>query len=197
MLTEFILMSKKILLLLLGLNFAKAQSITADSITVKSQKKNEVSLDIFQLIEHKRFNFAYERFLKNNTSFSINAIVFENLGYNKSQSWVGDTETHSIQARYVFYVNPKKNHQGFSFSPLVRYIRSFKDYSTPISENLNKKISNIGFGNGVHWKYILKNKVGFQIGADMYAIFISKKFVSRNFNFDNDLILNCNLNYRF
>lgn len=185
-------MSKKILLLLLGLNFAKAQSITADSITVKSHRKNEVSFDIFQLIQNKRVKFSFERFLKNNTSISINTILFEN-----SDASYHIPHTHSVNIRYSFYVNPSKNHQGLSFSPFVKYTKSFKDYPTSISEYQNRKISSIGFGNGLHWKYIFKNKIGFQIGADVYANFIRRKVGPIELNFENDLNLNCNLNYRF
>jgi hypothetical protein len=96
---------------------------------VNSQKKNEVSLDILQLVWPKIINITYERFIHNNTSVSTNLIIFEGRGFDKSPKWFfSEIQTHSFLMRYNFYVNPNKKYQGFAFSPLVKYSTSFKDY---------------------------------------------------------------------
>jgi hypothetical protein len=189
-------MLKNLLLLLLSLNFAKAQTFFTDSTIVKS-KKNEVSLDILQLLWPKRINFTFERMLSKNTSISVNPIFFESWGYDNSRKWsLSNIETHSIQMRINFYTNPKKNHYGFAFFPSLKYSTSFEDYPI-ISGYRNNKISDLYIGNGIQWKYIFRDKLGFNLGADIHMAIYSKKYRNWNIMYGNHLNLNTNFNYRF
>ncbi|MCP9768313.1 hypothetical protein EGI22_10345 [Lacihabitans sp. LS3-19] len=174
-----------------------AQIPPFDSIKANPNKKNEININVYQVVFPRRISFSYERFLKKNTSVALEPILFEELGFDKSRHSYPNIESHSLKLKYIFYVNPNKNHYGFAFYPLLKYTTSFKNFPSILINEQNKKISNLSLGNGFYWKRIYKERIGFQLGADIYIVAFSRKFLYNDYKFNNTLNFSSNLNFRF
>jgi len=106
-------MKKILLLMMLFPSFVFAQ----DSLKLK---KNEITVNAFELVAGGVLPISYERFIDNGQSVSLKAYFFD-----KAYADFGNSNNNvvSLQAYYNIYFSEKKQNAGFYFSPFLKYTK--------------------------------------------------------------------------
>lgn len=143
-----------------------------DSLKTKA-KKNEITVNAFELVAGGVLPISYERFIDNGQSVSLKAYFFD-----KAYADFGNSNNNvvSLQVYYNLYFSEKKQNAGFHFSPFLKYTKGnyinsyyYYDYSTNVgytkSEKLNVNAAIAGFGIG--YKYLWRKKLSFGLNIDL------------------------------
>lgn len=159
---------KKIFLLFLAYHVGYtlvAQNIENDAPTIK---KNEISTNVFDLVIAGSLNVTYERFLKNNISWSGSATFFDTYGYYDA-SYLESTSGFSLRGAANFYISKRRKFEGLYFYPLIKFRsgRITSDYEVFVYDgqgnfvNTNSRsyyIDGFSAGVGLGNKWVIQNK---------------------------------------
>jgi hypothetical protein len=156
------------------LSFLLPSLIIAQVDSTKSKiKKNELTINTFELIIGGVLPISYERFIDDGQSVSLKAYFFD-----KAYADFGNSNNNvvSLQVYYNLYFSEKKQNAGFYFSPFLKYTKGnyvnsyyYYDYSNNMgytkSEKLNVNAAITGFGIG--YKYLWRKKLSFALNIDL------------------------------
>ena len=140
-------------------------SLTAQnsSETNSTQPKNELKLDVFQLIVLPGIEITYERLIDGYSSWGITGFV--NFDFDLSEAY--RYENFEISPFYRFYFNNKKsNNSGFFVQPFLSLIQG--EYGTFTNFNYNsttKERNYFGLAAGalIGRKWVNKKRYSFEI----------------------------------
>jgi hypothetical protein len=173
-------MKRKLLLFIfLSVHLLQAQE---QEQTVKNDnsilnKKNEVRLDIGQLIFHSRLQLAYERFLNKDFSTGISVIYF---GDNSGNTVFYDSDfdrkikiepfvrySISKSTDRFFYVESYFSLQNGNFSD----IRRFSDGEYAFYEKTKSEFTNVAAGVAIGYKFYVKKHfcMDFNFGVSSFV----------------------------
>lgn len=175
---------KKILLLMMlfpSLIFAQ------DALKSKA-KKNEITVNAFELVIGGVLPISYERFIDNSQSITVKTFLFDK-HYGDFNS--GSDNLISLQTQYNFYFSEKKENAGLFFSPFVKFTKgkySYISYEYYVDVNGNyisnniKKTSDVnaliaGFGLG--YKLLLKKKLSLSLCTDIGRVLNEKGYYAQ------------------
>ncbi|GLB50780.1 hypothetical protein Y10_31480 [Neptunitalea sp. Y10] len=143
--------------------------------------KNEVSVNLLDLVAAGTLDVGYERFLGGNQSLSLDVSFFDTFGYY-DVGYIDKSTGVSARLAYNLYFSKRKEYGGFYFYPMVKYrtgkVSTSEDYydvqyvgNDVISEqyDFKQKYSIEGFaaGFGVGNKWVLKDKFTLDITANL------------------------------
>ncbi len=178
---------KKALFLMLvfpSLLFAQVDSLKS------KVKKNEITINAFELIVVGVLPINYERFIYNNLSITIKTFFFDQqyLAYN-----TGDTNLISLQTQCNFYLSKKKQNAGFFLAPFLKFTGGrYLITAIPPITKLDVNVSSTGFELG--YKFLFKNKLSFSINTDIGRVLSRYAYNSGS---EIDTRLGANLGIRF
>lgn len=175
---------KKILLLMMlfpSLIFAQ------DALKSKA-KKNEITVNAFELVIGGVLPISYERFIDNSQSITVKTFLFDK-HYGDFNS--GSDNLISLQTQYNFYFSEKKENAGLFFSPFLKFTKgkySYTSYDYYIDNNGNyignttKKTTDVnaliaGFGLG--YKLLLKKKLSLSLCTDIGRVLNEKGYYAQ------------------
>lgn len=165
--------------------------------------KNEISVNLLDLVLAGTLGVNYERLFDNNQSLFIGANVFDTYGYYDA-GYIEDNSAFSLKAAFLIYFSKEKDHHGFFFYPQLK-LRTGEittdDYyyydiatETDVNEEFIYDIGGASAGFGIGHKWVFNNKITLMLNGD----------IARNLgNFDDDYLDNIevrfsvNFGYRF
>lgn len=165
--------------------------------------KNEISVNLLDLVLAGTLGVNYERLFDNNQSLFIGANVFDTYGYYDA-GYIEDNSAFSLEAAFLIYFSKEKDHHGFFFYPKLK-LRTGEittdDYyyydiatETDVNEEFIYDIGGASAGFGIGHKWVFNNKITLMLNGD----------IARNLgNFDDDYLDNIevrfsvNFGYRF
>ncbi len=146
-------------------------------------KKNEVRINIFDLVVAGSLGVGYERYFDNNQSISADLYFFDHFNYYDIGYDDYKSEAFSLKLAYNFYFSKKKIHKGFVFYPFMRFRTGniiFEDYyydgSGTYTEEIKHDVGSfvLGFGLGHKWRMAndrvtlgLKGELGRVLGGEI------------------------------
>ena len=136
-------------------------------------KKNEITVNAFELVIGGVLPISYERFIDNTQSVSFKTYLFD-----KAYADFGNSNNNvvSLQVYYNLYFSEKKQNTGFYFSPFLKftkgnYINSYYyyDYNTNMGYTKTEKlyVNAMIAGFGVGYKYLWRKKMTFGLNIDL------------------------------
>lgn len=165
--------------------------------------KNEISVNLLDLVLAGTLGVNYERLFDNNQSLFIGANVFDTYGYYDA-GYIEDNSAFSLEAAFLIYFSKEKDHHGFFFYPQLK-LRTGEittdDYyyydiatETDVNEEFIYDIGGASAGFGIGHKWVFNNKITLMLNGD----------IARNLgNLDDDYLDNIevrfsvNFGYRF
>lgn len=165
--------------------------------------KNEISVNLLDLVLAGTLGVNYERLFDNNQSLFIGVNVFDTYGYYDA-GYIEDNSAFSLEAAFLIYFSKEKDHHGFFFYPQLK-LRTGEittdDYyyydiatETDVNEEFIYDIGGASAGFGIGHKWVFNNKITLMLNGD----------IARNLgNFDDDYLDNIevrfsvNFGYRF
>ncbi|MCA0152178.1 hypothetical protein [Winogradskyella vincentii] len=165
--------------------------------------KNEISVNLLDLVVAGTLGVNYERLFDNNQSLLIGANFFDTYGYYDA-GYIEDNSAFSLEAAFLIYFSKEKDHHGFFFYPQLKFRTgeiTVDDYyyydiatETDVNEEYTYDIGGASAGFGIGHKWVFNNKITLMLNGD----------IARNLgNFDDDYLDNIevrfsvNFGYRF
>ncbi len=154
-------------------------------------KKNEITVNAFELIVGGILPISYERLIDNSQSFMIKTFFFDKK-YSDFNS--GDANLFSLQTQYNYYLSEKKKNTGFFLAAFLK-LAGGKYFSVgfPPTKKFGVKVSSAGFGVG--YKFLLKNKLSFSITTDVGRVL--SEYAHYTYNLSIDPRAGINMGLRF
>ncbi|MER0439245.1 hypothetical protein [Emticicia sp. W12TSBA100-4] len=154
-----------------------------DSLKTKI-KKNEISINTFELVIARIIPITYERFIDSNQSITVKTFLFDKryTEFNSNNIYI------SLQAQYNFYFSEKKKNAGFSFSPFFKFTKGKYHYgeSSGYYDNngiyqvrLKKAILDVNgaiLGLGLGYKLLWKEKISLNFTTDVGRVVHAKGY---------------------
>ncbi len=151
-------------------------------------KKNEIKMNVLDLVAAGSLGISYERFLKNNQSVSADVYLFDHFAYYDIASYDDyNSDAYSLKLAYNFYFSKNKEFKGFNFYPLMRFHSGkikFEDvYFDGTTEKYEQNTGSflMGFGLGYKWRMLndrftlgLNAELGRVLSGDIDTDFFSK-----------------------
>lgn len=148
-------------------------------------KKNEITINAFELVIGGVLPISYERFIDNSQSITVKTFFFDK-HYGDFNS--GSNNLISIQTQYNFYFSEKKENAGLFFSPFLKFTKgkhNYISYDYYIDNNGNyinsttQRVTDInaliaGFGLG--YKLLLKKKLSLSLSTDIGRVLNEKGY---------------------
>ncbi len=142
-----------------------------------SPKQNEISSNFLDLVVAGSLNVNYERLFENNQSLFAGVTFFDTYGYYDA-GYIEKTTAISFKAAYHIYFSSRKQHEGFSFYPLLRArtgevtIDDYYDYYDSVNDiyaqnDFTYDVSGVSAGFGIGHKWMFKNKFTLNISGDI------------------------------
>lgn len=175
-----------------------------DAPSQKLYFKNEMTINLLDLIVAGTLNLEYERFLPKQQSVLLSVNLFDTYGYY-DVGYIDTNKAFSVQGAYRFYFSSKDNYSGFYFYPLAKlrwgeltigdsYYLIDENGDETISSDYSYDIDGLGIGFGLGHTWLIKDKITFNINGQV-ARDLSD---SDNRDFDQiEVRFNVGVGYRF
>ena len=151
-------------------------------------KKNEITVNAFELVIGGVLPISYERFIDNNQSITVKTFLFDK---HYGDFNAGSNNLISLQTQYNFYFSEKKENEGLFFSPFLKFTKgkyNYTSYDYYIDNNGNyintttQKTTDVnaliaGFGLG--YKLLLKKKLSLSLCTDVGRVLNEKGYYTQ------------------
>ncbi|SFU58499.1 hypothetical protein SAMN05216480_108130 [Pustulibacterium marinum] len=152
----------------------------AQEVEEPSGSKNEISINLLDLVVAGTLDVGYERFLGSNQSVSLDVSLFDTFGYY-DVGYIDETTGVSARIAYNLYFSKKREYAGFYFFPMAK-IRTGSitsdwdyyyvyDYENDVYEDYNYQekydINGFALGFGVGNKWVLKDTFSLDVFANI------------------------------
>lgn len=152
----------------------------AQEVTQSSTSKNELSINLLDLVIAGTVDVGYERFLGGNQSLSVGVSLFDTFGYY-DVGYIEENNAFSARVAYNLYFSKKKEYAGFYFYPMAKVrtgsvttdwdYYSYYDGETQelveVSEREKYDIDGFALGFGIGQKWVLKDKFSLNVFANI------------------------------
>lgn len=163
--------------------FSQSWAFAQDSLKTKV-KKNEIAVNVFELVLARIIPITYERFIDSNQSITVKTFLFDKhyTEFNSNNIYI------SLQAQYNFYFSEKKKNAGFSFSPFFKFTKGkyhygegygYYDNNGVYQLRFNKAILDVNgaiLGFGLGYKLLWKDKISLNFITDIGRVVHAKGY---------------------
>lgn len=151
-------------------------------------KKNEITVNAFELVVGGVLPISYERFIDNSQSITVKTFLFDK-HYGDFNS--GSNNLVSLQTQYNFYFSEKKENAGLFFSPFMKFTNgkySYISYEYYVDVNGNyinnniKKTTDVNaliVGFGLGYKLLLKKRLSLSLCTDIGRVLNEKGYYAQ------------------
>jgi Protein of unknown function (DUF3575) len=151
-------------------------------------RKNEITVNAFELVIGGVLPISYERFIDNNQSITVKTFFFDK-HYNDFNT--GSNNLISLQTQYNFYFSEKKENSGLFFSPFLKFTKgkdsyTFYDYYIDNNGNYigttsqkNRDVNALMAGFGLGYKLLLKKRLSLSLSTDIGRVLNEKDYYAQ------------------
>ncbi len=139
-------------------------------------KQNELSVNVFDLVVAGTLDVSYERYFKNNQSFSAEVYLFDHFAYYDLGYDGYKSKAFTFKGAYNVYFGRNKDFKGFVFYPYMKFRTGkleYKDYyyyGNGMEEYMTYKNDvsgfQVGFGLGNKWR-IVNNRISLKLTGEI------------------------------
>lgn len=169
------------LFLLFCVHILQAQNITAKNDTLILSNKNEIRLDIGQLLFSSRLKLAYERFLNKDFSTGISAIYYGN-NYGDNIFDLSNSQKNFEVEPFVRYSISKNVRRFFyveTFSSIwtgsFREIKRLSDGEYAFYDWKKSNFTNVAVGVAIGYKFYVKEHFCMDFNFGLSSFVYSKR----------------------